>query len=99
MKPGAMTNHLRRLPVTNNEPLRIALRYLAKTKTVPDRVRTLAYFRLWSLPANTSPHRIHECCFLTGANRAVVREFGVSRIVFHRMALAGNVTWLRNACW
>ncbi|MFK7844167.1 MAG: 30S ribosomal protein S14 [Rhodothermales bacterium] len=54
---------------------------------------------LQRLPRNASPVRLKNRCALTGRSRAYMRKFGVSRIVFREMALAGKIPGIRKASW
>jgi len=49
------------------------------------------YAALDTLPRNASPVRLKNRCALTGRARGYVGYFGVSRIVFRDMALAGKI--------
>jgi small subunit ribosomal protein S14 len=57
------------------------------------------YEGLQKLPRNASPVRIKNRCPLTGRSRGYMRTFGVSRIVFREMALAGKIPGVRKASW
>ena len=54
---------------------------------------------LQKLPRDASPVRLNNRCALTGRSRAYMRKFGVSRIVFREMALAGKIPGIRKASW
>lgn len=54
---------------------------------------------LQKLPRNASPVRLNNRCPLTGRSRGYLRTFGVSRIVFREMALAGKIPGVRKASW
>ena len=51
------------------------------------------------LPKNSSPVRLHNRCKLTGRPRGYMRQFGICRIVFRDMALAGKIPGIRKASW
>ncbi len=57
------------------------------------------YEALDKLPRNASPVRLHNRCQLTGRPRGYIRYFGVSRIKFREMALAGKIPGVRKASW
>ncbi len=57
------------------------------------------YEALQKLPRNASPVRLNNRCALTGRSRAYMRKFGVSRIVFREMALAGKIPGVKKASW
>ncbi len=54
---------------------------------------------LQKLPRNASPVRLVNRCPLTGRRRGFIRDFGVSRIVFRKMALEGKIPGVRKASW
>jgi small subunit ribosomal protein S14 len=57
------------------------------------------YAALDLLPKNASPVRLKNRCQLTGRPRGYMRYFGVSRLVFRDMALAGKIPGVRKASW
>ncbi len=57
------------------------------------------YAALDKLPRNASPVRLHNRCQLTGRPRGYVGYFGVSRIMFRDMALAGKIPGVKKASW
>lgn len=54
---------------------------------------------LQKLPRNASPVRLNNRCPLTGRSRGFLRDFGISRIVFREMALAGKIPGVRKSSW
>ena len=54
---------------------------------------------LSQLPKSSSPVRLHNRCKLTGRPRGYIRQFGISRIVFREMALAGKIPGVTKASW
>ena len=57
------------------------------------------YEGLQKLPRNASPVRLNNRCAISGRSRAYMRKFGVSRIVFREMALAGKIPGVKKASW
>ena len=57
------------------------------------------YEALQKMPRDASPVRLKNRCALTGRSRGYLRKFGVSRIVFREMALAGKIPGVRKASW
>jgi small subunit ribosomal protein S14 len=57
------------------------------------------YEGLNKLPRVASPVRLHNRCKLTGRPRGYIRQFGISRIVFREMALAGKIPGVTKASW
>lgn len=57
------------------------------------------YEALDKLPKNASPVRLHNRCKLTGRPRGYMRQFGICRVVFRDMALAGKIPGIKKASW
>lgn len=57
------------------------------------------YVGLSKLPRSSSPVRLHNRCKLTGRPRGYLRQFGISRIVFREMVLAGKLPGLTKSSW
>ena len=54
---------------------------------------------LQKLPKNSSAVRLRNRCKLTGRPRGYLRQFGISRIVFRDMALAGKIPGITKSSW
>lgn len=61
--------------------------------------RAEAYVALRKLPRDSSKVRIRNRCAMTGRPRAYLRQFGLARIAFRDMALAGFIPGVRKASW
>jgi small subunit ribosomal protein S14 len=57
------------------------------------------YMALALLPRDSSPVRLKNRCSLTGRPKAYIRKFGVSRIKFRELALAGRIPGVTKASW
>jgi small subunit ribosomal protein S14 len=57
------------------------------------------YAGLQLLPKNSSPVRLHNRCQITGRPKGYMRQFGISRINFREMALAGLIPGVKKASW
>ena len=51
------------------------------------------------LPRNASPVRLHNRCKLTGRPKGYIRRFGLCRVKFREMALAGKIPGVTKASW
>ncbi|MDR0790544.1 MAG: 30S ribosomal protein S14 [Bacteroidales bacterium] len=71
-------------------------KYAAKRKAL---IESKDYDALQKLPKNASPVRLHNRCQLTGRPKGYMRQFGVSRINFREMALAGLIPGVKKASW
>jgi small subunit ribosomal protein S14 len=58
-----------------------------------------AIIALQKLPPNSNPIRQHNRCKLTGRPKGYIRQFGISRINFREMALAGLIPGIKKASW
>ena len=54
---------------------------------------------LQKLPKNSSAVRLHNRCQLTGRPRGYMRQFGISRVQFRKMALSGKIPGVKKASW
>lgn len=57
------------------------------------------YQALAKLPRDASPVRLHNRDALDGRVRGYLREFGLSRINFRKLALAGKIPGVKKASW
>jgi small subunit ribosomal protein S14 len=57
------------------------------------------YKSLDELPRNASPVRLKNRCQMSGRPRGYIRFFGMSRVAFRDMALAGKIPGVRKASW
>ena len=57
------------------------------------------YRALDELPKNSSKVRLKNRCQLTGRPRGYIRYFGLSRVTFRDMALAGKIPGVTKASW
>jgi small subunit ribosomal protein S14 len=57
------------------------------------------YAALDQLPKNSSSVRLKNRCQLTGRPKGFMRHFGVCRVMFRDMALAGKIPGVRKASW
>ena len=57
------------------------------------------YQALSRLPRNSNPNRLHNRCILTGRPKGYMRQFGLSRITFRKMASEGLIPGVKKASW
>ncbi|MBL9200377.1 MAG: 30S ribosomal protein S14 [Opitutaceae bacterium] len=55
--------------------------------------------KLQKLPRNSAPSRIRNRCALSGRPRGYKRKFGVSRLTFRELALAGKIPGVTKSSW
>ena len=51
------------------------------------------------LPKSASPVKLHNRCKITGRPRGYMRQFGISRIMFRKMALEGKIPGITKSSW
>lgn len=71
-------------------------KYAAKRKELKDQGD---YRALAELPRNSSATRLNNRCNMTGRVRSYYRKFGVSRLVFRELALAGKIPGVTKSSW
>lgn len=54
---------------------------------------------LQKLPKDSAAVRLHNRCKLTGRPRGYMRQFGISRVLFRKMALEGKIPGIKKASW
>ena len=57
------------------------------------------YAALDEIPKIASPVRLKNRCQLTGRPKGFMRQFGICRVTFRDMALAGKIPGVRKASW
>lgn len=57
------------------------------------------YEALDKLPKNSSKVRLHNRCQLTGRPKGYMRQFGISRVTFRKMANQGLIPGVKKASW
>ena len=57
------------------------------------------YEGLQKLPKDASPIRMHNRCKLTGRPKGYMRQFGLSRVMFRKMANFGLIPGVKKASW
>lgn len=55
--------------------------------------------KLQKLPRNSSPTRVRNRCSLSGRPRGYRRKYGISRIQFRELALAGKIPGVVKSSW
>jgi small subunit ribosomal protein S14 len=51
------------------------------------------------LPRNSNPIRLHNRCKLTGRPKGYMRDFGICRVVFRKMANEGKIPGITKSSW
>ena len=88
--------------VNRYEKKRAELTKILKSTDASEEIQSLkwdAMMKLQKLPANSSKIRKHNRCGLTGRPRGYMRQFGISRVTFREMALAGKIPGVKKSSW
>jgi small subunit ribosomal protein S14 len=80
-------------------PLRTELKAVLANPATTDEQFFAAQKKLQKLPKNSSSVRIRNRCSLSGRPRAYIGKFGVSRITFRELALAGKIPGVTKSSW
>lgn len=75
---------------------RLVIKYAAKRAALKEEGD---YQGLARLPKNSSAVRLHNRCQLTGRPRGYMRQFGISRVLFRKMANEGKIPGITKASW
>lgn len=57
------------------------------------------YEELDKMPRNSAPIRLHNRCKLTGRPKGYMRDFGLCRVMFRKMALDGKIPGITKSSW
>ena len=75
-------------------------RLVAKYKDLREQLKKEGNWEaLDKLPKNSSPVRLHNRCKLTGRPKGYMRKFGINRVTFREIALAGKIPGVTKASW
>ena len=75
---------------------KMCAKYAAKRKALKE---AGDYMGLQKLTKNSSPVRTHNRCKITGRPKGYMRQFGISRVTFREMAVAGKIPGITKASW
>jgi small subunit ribosomal protein S14 len=78
---------------------RAELKALLANPATTDEEFFAAQKKLQKLPRNSAAVRIKNRCSMSGRPRAYLRKFGVSRIQFRELALAGKIPGIVKSSW
>ena len=99
-KTSAIERNKKRINlVAKHAAQRAALKATLVNPATTDAEFFAAQKKLQKLPRNSSPVRIRNRCSLSGRPRGYNRKFGVSRIQFRELALAGKIPGVVKSSW
>lgn len=99
-KTSAINRNLKRQALTAKYAAKRAeLKALLLNPEISDEEFYAAQKKLQKLPRNSSAVRVKNRCSLSGRPRAFIRKYGVSRITFRELALAGKIPGVTKSSW
>ena len=78
---------------------RAELKKILSDPNTADEEFYVAQRKLTRLPRNSSNVRLRNRCNITGRPRAYMGRFGLSRITFRELALAGRIPGVTKSSW
>jgi small subunit ribosomal protein S14 len=99
-KTSAIERNKKRINLTAKfQAKRAELKAIITNPTTGDEEFFAAQKKLQKLPRNSSKVRIRNRCSLSGRPRAYIGRFGLSRIQFRELALAGKIPGVTKSSW
>ncbi|MFO1448696.1 MAG: 30S ribosomal protein S14 [Opitutaceae bacterium] len=92
-------NEKRKKLVTKFAAKRAELKAILANPGSNDEEFFAAQKKLQKLPRNSSANRVRNRCSMSGRPRAYIGRFGVSRIQFRELALAGKIPGVTKSSW
>ncbi len=81
------------------ESRRKILLSLFQNRTLSPKIRREAYKSLIYLPVSSSITKRRNHCSITGRSRAIYRNFGLSRLIFRKLAWIGILNGVKKGSW
>jgi small subunit ribosomal protein S14 len=99
-KTSAIERNRKRIKLADkHRAKRAELKAILASPQTTDEQFFAAQKSLQKLPRNSSPTRIRNRCSMSGRPRGYKRKFGVSRIQFRELALAGKIPGVVKSSW
>ena len=98
-KSSIEKNEKRKLLAEKFEPIRKKLRKQQARLSLSPEERLLAGIKLQKLPKNASRCRVVNRCRITGRPRGNLKKFGLSRLMFRKMAHQGLIPGVIKSSW
>jgi small subunit ribosomal protein S14 len=99
-KTSAIERNKKRIRLVEKHAVKRAeLKAILANPATTDEQFFAAQKKLQKLPRNSAPIRIRNRCSLSGRPRAYIGRFGVSRITFRELALAGKIPGVTKSSW
>ena len=98
-KSSIVKNEKRKLLAEKFEPIRKELRQKQANLKLSAEERLQASIKLQKLPKMASRCRVLNRCNITGRSRGNFKKFGLSRLMFRKMAHEGLIPGVIKASW
>ncbi len=99
-KTSAIQRNLKRIKLAAKfAAKRAELKAILANPATTDEQFFAAQKKLQKLPKNSSPVRIRNRCSMSGRPRGFKRKYGVSRLTFRELALAGKIPGVIKSSW
>ena len=99
-KTSAIHRNLKRIQlVAKHKAQRAELKAILANPETNDEQFFAAQKKLQKLPRNSCAVRVKNRCAMSGRPRAYIRRFGLSRIQFRELALAGKIPGVVKSSW
>jgi len=99
-KTSAIERNKKRIKLSDKyRAKRAEVKAILVNPTTTDEQFFAAQKSLQKLPRNSSPTRVRNRCSMSGRPRGYKRKFGVSRIQFRELALAGKIPGVTKSSW
>jgi small subunit ribosomal protein S14 len=99
-KTSSIERNKKRVKLTDKfAAKRAELKAILANPATTDEEFYAAQKKLQKLPRNSAKERIRNRCSLSGRPRGFNRKFGVSRLTFRELALAGKIPGVTKSSW
>jgi len=98
LKNSIRRDYNNRLDYSNLELERLEYKILTNNRILP-LVQRIKIKNSFSIERKGSRTLIRNKCMLTGRDRSVVKKYGLSRIMFRKLAESGLISGVRRASW
>ena len=99
-KTSAINRNQKRVAlVAKHAAKRAELKAALANPSTTDEEFFAAQKKLQKLPRNSAKVRVRNRCSLSGRPRAFISKYGVSRITFRELALAGKIPGVTKSSW
>ena len=99
-KTSAIERNKKRIKLSEKyKAKRAELKAILLNPATNDEEFFIAQKKLQKLPKNSAAERVRNRCSMSGRPRAFIGKYGVSRIQFRELALAGKIPGVTKSSW